>query len=93
MLVRFGFKSGGPQEGNDVDVEDRIVIQNDVAIRSRLENVLAVAARPNRRGCGVTLKCRILRRSCSMTKKQYTTRNVAVGTVKRSKATMASRWL
>ena len=44
-------------------------------------------------GCWVTLKCRILRRSCSMTKKQYKTRNVAVGTVKKSKATIASRWL
>src|SRR5215469_5893896 len=29
-------KSGGPQEGNNVGVEDRIAIQNGVAIRSRL---------------------------------------------------------
>jgi hypothetical protein len=36
-------------------------------------------------GCGVTLQCRILRRWCSMTKKQYSIRNVTVGTVKKSK--------
>src|SRR5215469_6166320 len=44
-------------------------------------------------GCRVTLKCRILRRPCSMMNKQYNTRKAAVGTVKRSRATMASRWL
>ena len=32
----FRLKSGGLQEGNDVDVEDRIAIENDVTIRSRL---------------------------------------------------------
>src|SRR6516162_9758482 len=40
----------------------------------------------------VTLKCRILRRSWPMTKKQYSTPNVSVGTVKKSIAGMASRW-
>ena len=39
----------------------------------------------------VTLKCRILRRWWSMTKKQYNKRKVGVGTVKKSRATMASR--
>ena len=32
----FRLKSGGLQKGNDVGVEDRIAIQNDVAIRSCL---------------------------------------------------------
>ena len=40
----------------------------------------------------VTLKCRILRRPCSITKKPYSTRKVAVGTVKKSMAAIASRW-
>jgi hypothetical protein len=34
-----------------------------------------------------------LRRPCSITKKQYNTRKLAVGTVMESKAMMASRWL
>ncbi len=34
------------------------------------------------------MKCRILRRSCSMMKKPYRTRNDTVGTVKKSKATI-----
>ena len=40
----------------------------------------------------VTLKCRILRRPCSITKKPYSTRKVAVRTVKKSMAAIASRW-
>src|SRR5215831_12491782 len=43
-------------------------------------------------GWRVTLQCRILRRPCSMTKKQYNSWNVNVGTVKKSNATIASRW-
>ena len=43
------FKSGGLQEGNNICVEDRVAIQDDVAIRSlRRERLRAVAARPNR---------------------------------------------
>jgi hypothetical protein len=44
-------------------------------------------------GLRVTLKYRIRRRSWAMTKKQYSTPNVKVGTVKKSIAAMASRWL
>ena len=44
-------------------------------------------------GCLVTRKCRIRRRSCAMTKKQYSTPKVIVGTVKKSIAAIASRWL
>src|SRR6266498_99541 len=39
-------------------------------------------------GCRVTLTCRTRRRPCSITKKQYSSWNVNVGTVKKSKATM-----
>jgi hypothetical protein len=46
----------------------------------------------NALGFRVTLKCRTLRRSWPMTKKQYRTPNVSVGTVKKSIAAMASRW-
>src|SRR5262245_27620404 len=38
------------------------------------------------------LKCRIFRRPCSMTKKQYSSLEVTVGTVKKSRATITSRW-
>ncbi|HXF13376.1 MAG TPA: hypothetical protein VN517_09495 [Terriglobales bacterium] len=41
-------------------------------------------------GCFVTLKCRIRRRPCPMTKKQWSTPNVIVGTVKKSIAAIAS---
>src|SRR5260370_41461237 len=43
-------------------------------------------------GFRVTLRCRIFRRSWPMTKKQYRTPNVSVGTVKKSIAAMPSRW-
>jgi hypothetical protein len=42
-------------------------------------------------GFRVTLKCRILRRSWPMMKKQYRTPNLSVGTVKKSIAAIASR--
>ena len=42
-------------------------------------------------GCRVMLKCKILRRPCSITKKQYSRLNVTVGTVKKSKAAITSR--
>src|SRR5215831_2793312 len=42
-------------------------------------------------GCRVTLKCRIFRRPCSMTKKQCNSLNVTDGTAKKSKATITSR--
>src|SRR6267143_3553506 len=41
-------------------------------------------------GCFVMLKCRIRRRSWLMTKKQWRTPNVIVGTVKKSIAAIAS---
>src|ERR1700736_4052489 len=44
-------------------------------------------------GSRVTLTCRIVRRRWSMMKKQESSWKVNVGTVKKSQATMASRWL
>src|SRR5713101_8264186 len=44
-------------------------------------------------GSRVTLTCRIMRRRCSMTKKHESSWKVNVGTVKKSQATIASRWL
>jgi hypothetical protein len=47
---------------------------------------------PSALGFRVTLKCKILRRSWLITKKQNKTPNVSVGTVKKSIAAMASQW-
>jgi len=44
-------------------------------------------------GCSVTLKCTILRRSCASTMRTNRTRNVAVGTVKKSIETSSLIWL
>src|ERR1017187_4209654 len=44
-------------------------------------------------GCLVTLNCITRLRSCAMTKKQHSTPKVNVGTVKKSIAAIASRWL
>ena len=41
----------------------------------------------------VALQWTICRRLCAMTKKQYSTPRVSVGTVKKSIAVMASRWM
>ena len=65
------FQSGRIQERDDLVIEDGIVIQNGVAIGSRLgKRRSELLQDPFRDGCRVTLKCRILRRSCSMMKKQ-----------------------
>jgi hypothetical protein len=42
-------------------------------------------------GCLVTWQCRIRRRSCAITKKQYGMSKVIVGTVKKSIAAITSR--
>ena len=43
-------------------------------------------------GCGVTLTCRIRRRSCARTTKTNNTRHVIVGTVKKSTAASVPTW-
>ena len=58
----------------------------------RMAKLLASAARSiGQLGFRIRLKRRILWRSWPMTKKQYNTPNVSVGTVKKSIAAMASR--
>jgi hypothetical protein len=90
----FWFESGGHQEGNDLAVEDGIVVQNSVAIWSRLGKGFAELLHDP--------ICRRMLRDVEMQDpaalvldddQQYKSRNVAVGTVKKSKATIASRWL
>jgi hypothetical protein len=67
-------------------IQDRVAVQQDSGNAS-----LSCCTIQGPVGCSVTLKWRILRRSCSMMKKQYKTRNVRVGTVKKSMAVMTSR--
>ena len=40
----------------------------------------------------MTLKCRMRRRSCDMINSTYSTRNVAVGAMKKSMAVKSARW-
>src|SRR5215467_6512301 len=44
-------------------------------------------------GCSVTLKCNTRRRSCANTMNTYSTRKVAVGTVRKSIETDSRKWL
>jgi hypothetical protein len=68
-------------------IEDRIMRRR--VVRKCLAQLLN---NPALLGCSVTLQCRIRRSSCAMTKKQYRTPKVSVGTVKKSIAAIASRW-
>ncbi len=71
-----------------------VTIKNRIAVRTVSGNAsLSCWTIQGPVGCSVTLKWRTLRRPCSMTKKQYKTRKVRVGTVKKSMAVMSSRWL
>ena len=88
----FGLQTRCLQEGEHPGVELRVVIEDRVAIRAGLwERLAQLLDYPLRRRVGVTLRCRIFLRPCSMTKKQYSSLNVTVGTVKKSKATITSR--
>jgi hypothetical protein len=56
------------------------------------ENDDVVEALPCADGPSVTLKCTTRRRSCSSTRNTYRTRNVAVGTTKKSMETRSRVW-
>jgi len=85
-------ETGDLYEANDVGIEDRIAIQDGITIGIRFrKDSCNCCTTQSADGCRVTLKCRIRRRPCSITKRQYNTRNAAVGTVNKSKPTMASR--
>jgi hypothetical protein len=67
----LGLQTGGFQECNNLGVKLRIVVKDDVAIRAASGNA-SRSCRTTHSAVGsrVTLKCRIFRRPCSMTKKQ-----------------------
>jgi hypothetical protein len=80
------------QEGDDFRVDLRVAVQDDVTIRTSFgEGLTQLLDDHSAVGCRVTLKCKILQRPCSITKKQYSSLNVTVGTVKKSKAAITSR--
>ena len=82
----------GFQEGDDFRVDLRVAVQDDVTIRTSFgEGLTQLLDDPLCSRCRVTLKCKILQRPCSITKKQYSSLNVTVGTVKKSKAAITSR--
>lgn len=60
------------QERDNIRIELRVAIQNEVAERASLGKRLTQLLYDPRApvGCRVMSKCRILRRACSMTKKQ-----------------------
>ena len=85
------FQAGRVQKSDDPGIKFGIAVQNRVTVWTSFRKSLAQLLHAHSAlGCRVTLKCRILRRPCSMTKKQYNNWNVNVGTVKKSKATMTS---
>jgi len=86
----FRLPTGCFQEAEHLRIELSIPIEEDVTTASGKASRSCWMI-PSAVGCGVTLPCRILRRWCSMTKKQYNTRNVTVGTVKKWKAAIPSR--
>ena len=87
-----GVHARGCKQLGDLLAKLAVTIKNRIAIRARFRKCLPQLLHdPEPIGCSVTLKWRILRRLCSMTKKQYKTRKVRVGTVKKSIAVMTSR--
>src|ERR1700682_6070108 len=77
-------QTGGLQERDHIAVKCRVVVERDKAMRTISRKHAAVGSRG-------PLRCRILRRRCSMTKKHESSWKVNVGTAKKSQATMASR--
>src|SRR6516164_6161327 len=86
------FHSRCRQESQHLRVEFSVALQDHVLGRHGSGNASRSCCTIHSTvGCWVTLQCRILRRSCSMTKKQYSTRKVTVGTVKKSMGARTSR--
>jgi hypothetical protein len=87
----------GHQDGDHIAIKLRVVVQDGIAVRTSLWKCFPrLVAPPARRlddECRVMLKCNTLQRPCSITKKQYSSLNVNLGTVKKSNATITSRWL
>src|SRR6516164_11322104 len=88
----FRLQTGCFEEAHHLRIELLIPIEEDEMIAGGFRECLPqLMDDPFCGGSEVTLQCRILRRWCSMTKKQYSIRNVTVGTVKKSKAAITSR--
>ena len=88
----LGLQAHGSQRAQNFRVELAVPIQDCIAVRGGLRKRLPqLLDDQSEFGCGVTWKCKILRRACSITNKQYNTWKLTVGTVKKSSATMASR--
>src|SRR5215470_15615813 len=89
-----GLASQALGKGDHVATELRIMIEQQklwAGAYGQASRSCCMIQRPF--GFLVTFRRRILRRSWLMTKKQYKTRKVSVGTVKKSMATIAWRWL
>src|SRR5262249_8986139 len=88
----LGFQTRRLQKGDHIGVVSRIAIEDGVTIRTSFgEASRNCCTTHSAVGCRVTLKCRIFRRPCSITKKQCNSLNVSDGTVKKSNATITSR--
>lgn len=67
----LGIQTGRLQKLDHLIIEFRVAVEDDVAIRGGLwKRFTQLLEGPLCRRVRVTLKCRILRRPCSMTKKQ-----------------------
>jgi hypothetical protein len=83
----FWCQPSGFQESDDLSGKDRIVVQDCIAIWTRVgEGFLQLLHDPIPGRMPCHMKWRILRHPCSITKKQYSTAKVNVGTVKKSNA-------
>ena len=80
---------------SDIDTQLGIAVEEQEALRLLASSQVWRSCSPTQTasGLGVTLQCRIRRRSWAITKKPYRTPKVRVGTVTKSVAAMASRWL
>ena len=77
--------------------EDRVPVEHQVSRAGRPASSKGNASRScctthGAVGLSVTLQCTISRRECLIANQTYRTRKVAVGTVKKSMATITSRW-
>ena len=83
---------GRLQKRDDVSIEFRVAIEDDITIRASFGKGLAqLLDDPIRRWLPRDIEVQDLTTGGSITKKQYSNLKLTVGTVKKSKATIASR--
>jgi hypothetical protein len=84
----------GSQEVQDVISELGIMVEQHVSIATgQRECFPQLLHDPIACWMKCNVECRMRRRLCSIAKKQYKVRNQRFGTVKKSNAAIASRWL